>query len=42
MKWASLMTGYYGRPFSRYQYFALRGIDKNNYERDIPARYEKD
>ncbi len=42
MRWASLMTAYYGRPFSRYQYFALRGIDKDEYERDIPARYEQD
>ena len=42
MRWSSLIGSYYGRPFTRHQFFTIRNIDKNNYVRDIPAKYEED
>ena len=42
MLWVHSMVGYYGREFSRHQFFKLFDIDALTYERKIEAKYEED
>ena len=42
MIWSHAVAGMYSRDLTRYQFFALRNINKNSYKRSIPAVYEKD